>query len=69
MVLDLSFFVLQVGLNGVDNGALLFRSVRIPRQNLLDRFCSVDRSGRSVVHTTGEGQGEDQECREQRNMT
>lgn len=38
--------LLQVGLNGVDNGAIRFTRVRVPRENLLDRFASVDRSGR-----------------------
>lgn len=36
----------KVGLNGVDNGAIRFTNVRVPRLNLLDRFASVDRSGR-----------------------
>ncbi|KGN53223.2 hypothetical protein Csa_014485 [Cucumis sativus] len=36
----------KVGLNGVDNGALRFRSVRIPRDNLLDRFGQVSRDGK-----------------------
>ncbi|KAL3524737.1 hypothetical protein ACH5RR_013109 [Cinchona calisaya] len=35
----------KVGLNGVDNGALKFRSVRIPRDNLLNRFGDVSRDG------------------------
>jgi acyl-CoA oxidase len=35
-----------VGLNGVDNGAIRFSSVRVTRDSLLDRFASVDRSGR-----------------------
>ena len=35
-----------MGLNGVDNGAIRFTHVRVPRGNLLDRFASVDRSGR-----------------------
>lgn len=35
----------KVGLNGVDNGALRFRSVRIPRDNLLNRFGDVSREG------------------------
>lgn len=35
----------QVGLNGVDNGAIRFTHVKVPRENLLDRFASVDRSG------------------------
>lgn len=33
------------GLNGVDNGRLYFDNVRVPRENLLDRFGSVDVSG------------------------
>jgi hypothetical protein len=37
---------LQVGLNGVDNGAIRFTHVRVPRTNLLDRFGTVDKSGR-----------------------
>mmetsp|Transcript_20899 Transcript_20899/g.54588 ORF Transcript_20899/g.54588 Transcript_20899/m.54588 type:complete len:668 (+) Transcript_20899:353-2356(+) len=36
----------KVGLNGVDNGAIRFTHVRVPRTNLLDRFAAVDRSGR-----------------------
>ena len=36
----------QVGLNGVDNGAIRFTHVRVPREALLDRFATVDRSGR-----------------------
>ncbi|KAL5555996.1 hypothetical protein UlMin_038232 [Ulmus minor] len=36
----------KVGLNGVDNGALRFRSVRIPRDNLLNRFGDVTRDGK-----------------------
>lgn len=36
----------KVGLNGVDNGALRFRSVRIPRENLLNRFGDVSRDGK-----------------------
>lgn len=34
------------GLNGIDNGRLCFTGVRIPRDSLLDRYGSVDRSGR-----------------------
>ncbi|KFK28196.1 hypothetical protein AALP_AA8G484800 [Arabis alpina] len=36
----------KVGLNGVDNGALRFSSVRIPRDNLLNRFGDVARDGK-----------------------
>ena len=31
----------KVGLNGVDNGAISFHGLRIPRENLLDRFAQV----------------------------
>jgi acyl-CoA oxidase len=33
------------GLNGVDNGRLAFRGVRVPRENLLDRYGSVAADG------------------------
>eukprot|EP00761_Pharyngomonas_kirbyi_P014036 gb/GECH01014066.1/.p1 GENE.gb/GECH01014066.1/~~gb/GECH01014066.1/.p1 ORF type:complete len:674 (+),score=96.88 gb/GECH01014066.1/:1-2022(+) len=33
------------GFNGVDNGALRFSQVRIPRDNMLDRYSSVTRDG------------------------
>lgn len=36
----------KVGLNGVDNGALRFHAVRIPRDNLLNRFGDVSRDGK-----------------------
>lgn len=36
---------LKVGLNGVDNGRLSFDRVRIPRENLLDRYGSVSAGG------------------------
>ena len=35
----------KVGLNGVDNGAIRFSNVRVPRENLLDRFGSVAADG------------------------
>lgn len=37
--------LVQVGLNGVDNGSMRFHGVRVPREALLDRFASVDRMG------------------------
>jgi hypothetical protein len=46
--------LLQVGLNGVDNGAIRFSHVRVPRVNLLDRFASVDKSGRYSSPLTSE---------------
>lgn len=45
----------KVGLNGVDNGAIRFSHVRVPRTNLLDRFASVDKSGRYSSPLTSEG--------------
>ncbi|MFN7943096.1 MAG: acyl-CoA dehydrogenase [Thermoanaerobaculia bacterium] len=35
----------KLGLNGVDNGRLLFEQVRVPRGNLLDRFAQLGRDG------------------------
>jgi acyl-CoA oxidase len=36
---------LKMGLNGVDNGRLWFDRVRVPRENLLDRFAQVSDEG------------------------
>jgi hypothetical protein len=44
----------QVGLNGVDNGAIRFTNVRVPRENLLNRFATVDKSGRYSSPLTSE---------------
>ncbi len=35
----------KMGLNGVDNGRIWFDNVRIPRENLLNRFADVDAEG------------------------
>lgn len=35
----------KAGLNGVDNGRLTFHHVRVPRENLLDRFAAVSPDG------------------------
>jgi acyl-CoA oxidase len=35
----------KLGLNGVDNGRLAFEGVRVPRDQLLDRFAAVDADG------------------------
>jgi acyl-CoA oxidase len=35
----------KMGLNGVDNGQLSFDSVRVPRNNLLDRFGTIGEDG------------------------
>lgn len=32
---------MKLGLNGVDNAALKFHNVRIPRENMLNRYCDV----------------------------
>ena len=36
----------KLGLNGVDNGRIWFDNVRVPRENLLNRFGDVDADGR-----------------------
>jgi acyl-CoA oxidase len=38
----------KMGLNGVDNGRLMFDHVRIPRENLLNKFGDVTADGRYV---------------------
>lgn len=35
----------KMGLNGVDNGTIRFDSVTIPKENMLDRFASVNEKG------------------------
>lgn len=32
----------KMGLNGVDNAALKFHNVRVPRVNMMNRYCDVD---------------------------
>lgn len=36
---------LKIGLNGVDNAALLFHNVRIPRVNMMNKYCDVNEKG------------------------
>ncbi len=36
----------KFGLNGVDNGRLKFDNVRIPRENMLNKFSEVDQDGK-----------------------
>lgn len=36
----------KMGLNGVDNGKIHFNQVRVPYDNLLDRFCSITPDGK-----------------------
>lgn len=38
----------KMGLNGVDNAKLLFDNVRVPRENLLNKFSDVTRQGEFV---------------------
>ena len=35
----------KLGLNGVDNGRIYFDDVRVPRENLLDRYAQVSAEG------------------------
>ncbi|TDE27530.1 acyl-CoA oxidase [Flavobacterium ranwuense] len=37
---------LKMGLNGVDNGTIRFENVAIPKENMLDRFASVNKEGK-----------------------
>ena len=45
----------KIGLNGVDNGRLWFDDVRVPRENLLDRFAQVTADGEytSAIESKG----------------
>ena len=45
----------KLGLNGVDNGRLWFHQVRVPRENLLGRFATVDPDGTYHSPITNEG--------------
>ena len=36
----------KMGLNGVDNGVIYFDQVRIPKENMLDKFASVSNEGK-----------------------
>jgi len=45
----------KVGLNGVDNGRISFDEVRIPRDNLLDRFATVSEAGEYDSPIASEG--------------
>ena len=35
----------KMGLNGIDNGFIIFDNFRIPRENLLNRFSNVNDNG------------------------
>lgn len=36
----------KMGLDGIDNGFIIFNNVRIPRENLLNRFSNVTKEGK-----------------------
>ena len=36
---------IKIGVNGVDNAILRFTNVRIPRTNMLSKYCDVDANG------------------------
>jgi acyl-CoA oxidase len=42
---------MKMGLNGVDNGALFFDKVRVPRENLMNRYSDVDEKGNFTSET------------------
>ncbi|RKH48265.1 acyl-CoA dehydrogenase family protein [Corallococcus sicarius] len=44
----------KMGLNGVDNGRLWFHGVRVPRENLLDRYGQVTEAGEYTSSITGD---------------
>jgi acyl-CoA oxidase len=44
----------KMGLNGVDNGRIWFDRVRVPRENLLDRFGRVNEKGEYVSDIPGD---------------
>lgn len=43
----------KIGLNGVDNATLKFHKVRIPRENMLNRYCDVNEKGEFVSDIKG----------------
>ncbi|KAF5278462.1 hypothetical protein FQA39_LY05951 [Lamprigera yunnana] len=45
----------KMGLNGVDNGILLFHNYRIPRKNILNKFADVTPNGEYVTNLSSPG--------------
>lgn len=45
----------KIGLNGVDNGRIIFNKVRVPRLNMLDRFAQVSETGEYTSVTNNPG--------------
>ena len=35
----------KIGLNGIDNAALKFHNVRVPVENLMNRYCDISEKG------------------------
>lgn len=46
----------KIGLNGVDNGRIVFHQVRVPRLNMLDRFGQVSETGEYSSSINNPGQ-------------
>lgn len=38
----------KVGLNGVDNGFIMFHNFKVPRENLLNKMCDVTTNGHFI---------------------
>jgi acyl-CoA oxidase len=36
----------KLGQDGIDNGFIIFKNIRIPRENLLNRFSNVSKDGK-----------------------
>ena len=53
--IDIEDCGVKAGLNGVDNGRIAFDNVRIPRDNLLDRYGSVSEGGAYTSPIPGAG--------------
>ena len=43
---------IRMGLNGVDNGALFFDNVRVPRVNMMNKYSDVDEKGNFTSETS-----------------
>ena len=41
-IIDMGF---KMGLNGVDNATLKFHNVRVPRENMMNKYCDVNEKG------------------------
>ena len=43
----------KIGLNGIDNAKISFDNVRVPRENLLNRYSDVDKDGNYTTEIKG----------------